>query len=334
MKHPSLFIILALSILTVSCNQSGFQTKETESREKAAVPVSIPDFNADSAYRYIDEQVAFGPRVPNTPAHDSAAVYLRDKLGSYADEVSIQTFKARAYDGKILQGQNIIGSFKPEHRSRVLLCAHWDSRPFADHDPDPKNHQTPIDGANDGASGVGVLLEIARQLSMQSPSVGVDIVFFDAEDYGPPQDHQKRGTGNWWALGSQYWANNPHDPDYFAKFGILLDMVGAYDARFYMEGYSMMYAPGVMKKVWNTAHRIGHQSHFIFEQMGYIDDDHKPINEILRIPTIDIIHMDENSSNSSFFEHWHTIHDTMDGISKATLKVVGQTVLTVVYEEK
>jgi Zn-dependent M28 family amino/carboxypeptidase len=246
----------------------------------------------------------------------------------------VQPFRARAYDGTILKGKNIIGSFNPGSKSRILLCAHWDSRPFADHDPDPDNHLTPIDGANDGGSGVGVLLEVARQMAMQRPHIGVDILLFDAEDYGPPQDHQKRGSGNWWALGSQYWARNPHDPDYYARYGILLDMVGGHNARFFMEGYSMMYAPGVLKKVWNTAHRAGFKQYFFFEQKGYIDDDHKPINEIMKIPTINIIHMDDASSNGSFFDHWHTIHDNMDAISKESLHVVGQTILTVIYEEK
>jgi len=334
MNRLFLYVILALSLSMGSCNQP--LNKSTGPNEKATTVerIQVPDFNADSAYRYIEEQVDFGPRIPNTPEHLAAATYLVNKLGSFADTVVVQEFKARAYDGTILNGKNIIGSFKPGHKSRVLLCAHWDTRPFADHDPNPENHLVPIDGANDGGSGVGVLLEIARQLELQSPQIGIDIIFFDAEDYGPPQDHQKRGSGNWWALGSQYWAKNTHDPDYFAKYAILLDMVGAHDARFYMEGYSQMYAPGILKKVWNTAHRIGFQDYFIFEQKGYIDDDHKPINEILKIPAIDIIHMDDASSNGSFFEHWHTIHDTMDAIGKGSLKVVGQTVLTVIYEER
>lgn len=333
MKNPSLYIFLAFAFLLTSCNEADPKSQGTKNKKKQAA-VSVPEFNADSAFKYIEDQVALGPRVPNTPAHESAAQFLKTKLGSYAHVVSFQPFKARAYDGSILNAKNIIGSFNPQHSSRILLCAHWDSRPFADHDPDPMNHQTPIDGANDGASGVGVLLEVARQFMLQNPKIGVDIIFFDAEDYGPPQDHQKRGSGNWWALGSQHWAKNPHNPDYYAKYAILLDMVGGHDATFYMEGYSMIYAPGILKKVWNTAHRIGYQSHFIFEQMGYIDDDHKPINEIMGIPAIDIIHMDNESSNNSFFEHWHTIHDNMDAISKTSLKVVGQTLLTVVYEEK
>jgi len=334
MKKIVLYFFLIIAIVFTSCNQSENRSSEGTHEKKAAITVKIPEFNADSAYQFVSDQVNFGPRVPNTSEHTAASKFLKDKLGSFSDTVFIQFFKARAFDGTILNGKNIIGSFNPALKSRILLCAHWDSRPFADYDPDPKNHLTPIDGANDGASGVGVLLEIARQLKIQKPKIGIDIIFFDAEDYGPPQDHQKRGQGNWWALGSQHWANNPHDFDYRAKYAILLDMVGGYDATFYMEGYSLAYAPEIVKKVWNTAHRIGYKHNFIFKQKGYIDDDHKPINEILMIPAIDIIHLNDETSDNSFFEHWHTTHDNMDAISKETLKIVGQTVLTVVYEGK
>jgi glutaminyl-peptide cyclotransferase len=218
--------------------------------------------------------------------------------------------------------------------NRIVVCAHWDSRPFADYDPDPENHNEPIDGANDGASGVGVLLEIARQLSSNSLRIGVDIIFFDLEDYGPPQDAQQRGQGNWWALGSQYWSKNPHQQNYNARFGILLDMVGAEDARFKMEGFSMLYAPDLVKKVWSIGNRLGYGDYFLFEQGGYIEDDHKYVNEIAKIPTINIIHLDSQSANGSFFDHWHTLNDTMENISPFTLKVVGQTVLTVIFNEK
>jgi Zn-dependent M28 family amino/carboxypeptidase len=322
-----------LMVVLIGCNQPPSDSSKKKERKKERT-LTIPDFNADSAYQFVNAQVAFGPRVPNTPEHDSAAKYLLATLGRFADTAFIQSFQTRAYNGTVLNGQNIIGSFKPEEKSRILLCAHWDSRPYADHDPDPSLHSTPILGANDGASGVGVLLEIARILKNNKSRIGVDIIFFDAEDYGPPQDHQRRGQGNWWALGSQYWANNPHDYDYFARYAILLDMVGGHDARFFMEGYSMNYAPGILKKVWKTAHQIGYKEYFIFEQKGYIDDDHRPINEILKIPAINIIHLDDQSSNGSFFEHWHTVKDSMDAISKESLKIVGQTVLTVVFEEK
>lgn len=334
MKLKLFCYILVLSSISIACNQTSRTKDNTKSGKKATASVKVPDFNADSAYQFIVDQVNFGPRVPNTEAHRSAGVYLADQLRKFSDTLIIQNFKTRAYDGTVLSGKNLIGSFNLSANSRIMLCAHWDTRPYADHDPNPTNHNTPIDGANDGGSGVGILLEIARLMAIERPKTGVDIILFDAEDYGPPQDHQKRTGENWWALGSQYWANNPHDYNYSAKFAILLDMVGAHDARFYMEGYSMTYAPGVLKNVWNTAHRIGYKNYFLFEQQGYIDDDHKAINEVLKIPAIDIIHLDETSSNSSFFEHWHTVNDKLDIISKESLKVVGQTVMTVVYEQK
>ena len=326
-----LFIFSALLLIS-ACGDNTKKPTRSE-RTKAKQQVVVPDFNSDSAYIFIEKQVAFGPRVPNTEEHANCAQFLHDKLRTYSDTAIIQSFKARAYNNTVLNGKNIIGSFNPENGNRILLCAHWDSRPYADYDLNPDNHQKPIDGANDGGSGVGVLLEIARQMSINRPEIGVDIVFFDVEDYGPPQELQRYGNNDW-GLGSQYWSRNPHNPDYTARYGILLDMVGATNATFLMEGHSMLYASGILKKVWTIGNRIGYTDYFLFESGGYIDDDHKYVNEIAKIPTIDIIHLNSESSGSSFFEHWHTLGDTMDKIDKETLKAVGQTLLTVIYEEK
>ncbi|MBN3035746.1 MAG: M28 family peptidase [Bacteroidales bacterium] len=337
MKYRCLFqIILVLAagaVLIPSCKsgREGERGKPSVKEEPAAI--EVPHFDADSAFEYVSRQVAFGPRVPNTPEHHACAEYLFGKLSEWCDTVIRQPFRARAFDGTVLNGVNIIGIFLPEHRTRVMLSAHWDSRPFADYDPDPEMHRTPIDGANDGASGVGVLLEVARQLSLQRPAIGVDLILFDAEDYGQPQDDQGRDHTDTWALGSQHWSRNPHHPGYRARFGILLDMVGAADARFYMEGFSMMYASGVVNKVWTLAARLGFSEYFLFEEGGYVTDDHYYVNTIREIPTIDIIHQDKNSANGSFFEHWHTIRDRLDVISPRTLQVVGQTVLAVIYQE-
>jgi hypothetical protein len=327
-----LIYIFSLLLLLNACGDN--KNKQTTARKTPAKQkVLIPDFNSDSAYLFVEKQVTYGPRVPNTKEHSNCAQFLFNKLKSYADTAMIQTFKTRAYNNNVLNGKNIIGAFNPENGNRILLCAHWDTRPYADYDENPDNHRKPIDGANDGASGVGVLLEIARQMNLSKPGIGVDIIFFDVEDYGPPQELQMHGS-NFWGLGSQYWSRNPHDPDYVARYGILLDMVGASNATFLMEGHSMLYAAGILKKVWTIGHRLGYSEYFLFEQGGYIDDDHKYVNEIIKIPTIDIIHLDSESSTSSFFEHWHTLGDTMDVIDKETLKVVGQTLLTVIFEEK
>ncbi len=321
-------LVLFTGFILISCSEGRKEGSSGDKAKKSTIQVSIPDFNADSAYEYINKQVDFSPRVPNTPAHQACAEYLLNKLNCYADTAFFQSFKSRAFSGATLNGKNIIASFNLNKPSRILLSAHWDSRPWSDKDTDPSKHKTPVDGANDGASGVGVIIEIARQLSMLKPGIGVDIILFDLEDYG---DYSNNDS---WGLGSQYWSKNMHNPDYRAKYGILLDMVGAKDAKFYMEGYSMMYASDIIKKVWTTAGRIGYGTYFIFEKVGYIDDDHLYVNQNSGIPMIDIIHLDNNSSNGSFFEYWHTTKDNMDAIDKEILKAVGQTMMTVIYEEK
>lgn len=324
--------ILAISLLLLpSCIDTPKEESDKERKNPKKEMIQVPVFNADSAYQFVANQVAFGPRVPNTEAHQKAALYLENTLQRFTRDVLVQSFQQRAFDGTVLNGKNIIAQFNIEQKKRVLLAAHWDSRPFADHDPDEANHHTPIDGANDGASGVGVLLEIARLMAMQAPDVGVDIVLFDLEDYGVPA-FKGESNNESWALGSQYWANNPLPMGYTANFGILLDMVGAENVSFRMEHYSMRYAPHIVKKVWKQAAVLGYDSIFLFEEGGYVMDDHIPVNEILRIPMIDIIHYDD-TRDSSFFPHWHTVNDNLDHIDKLSLRIVGETVTHVVYYE-
>lgn len=303
---------------------------ESQPKETATKQVFVPVFNADSAYSFIEQQLAFGPRVPNTNAHKKCGDWIVGKLKEYNATVTEQNANLRAYDGTNLKARNIIGSFNPELSSRILLCAHWDSRPWADHDPDPANHNKPVPGANDGASGVGVLLEIARLMSINDPGVGVDIVFFDAEDYGEPQEEQGY-YADAWALGSQYWSANPHVPGYTARFGILLDMVGAKNAVFTKEQFSRQFAPNIVRRVWQTAEKLGYNNLFVNKDSGPVTDDHYYINQIMRVPTIDIIDYGDDREKG-FFEYWHTIDDTIEQISRETLKGVGQTVITVVYE--
>lgn len=317
-----------MSLLACSCGQKTVNnTAVTQSYQQVS-----PDFNSDSAYSFVDKQVAFGPRVPNTEAHKACGDYLVSQLESFGAKVIEQKVDLKAFDGTVLHARNIIGSFSPEKSERVLLFAHWDTRPFSDHDPDEKKHRTPVQGANDGASGIGVLLEVARLLQAKTPDVGVDIIFFDAEDYGPPYFAENVSEGEWWCLGSQYWSKNPHVPGYKARFGILLDMVGAPDATFYKEELSRHYAKGIVEKVWSTARDLGHGKNFIDKDSGGITDDHVPVNQNRRIPSIDIIHLDMNT-DSGFGWYWHTSKDDMSNISKETLKAVGQTVLEVVYKE-
>jgi hypothetical protein len=339
MKISRIPVILLLAImLCVSCNNTNRnQTAGNEEKQKQEEPMKVPPFNADSAYRYVKAQVDFGPRVCNSAAHEKCAGFLISKLKQFCPDVIVQKGQVKAYNGTTLNFKNLIASYNPGTNNRILLCSHWDSRPFADHDSDVKKHNTPIDGANDGASGVGILMEIARQLSISKPATGVDIIFLDAEDYGPPEDQRRNeDTSDWWGLGSQFWAKNPHKANYYAKYGILLDMVGAPNATFLQEAFSMHYAPAIVKNVWNIAGRLGYADHFIFEGGDGIDDDHLYINKIMNIPTIDIIHLvkNNNTGRTDFYHTWHTTGDNLNSIDKATLDVVGKTLMAVIANEK
>jgi glutaminyl-peptide cyclotransferase len=315
-----------------ACSQEPEQTFSQENTEPKPV-IPVPVFNVDSAYHYVQQQVDFGPRVPNTAAHSATADFLVQKLESYGANVQIQSFEAPAYDGTPLALQNIIASFNPSVSKRILLAAHWDSRPFADKDSQHKHE--PIDGANDGGSGVAVLLELARLFQIQSPNVGVDIILFDGEDYGEPEGYEKSNESSnqvWWCLGSQYWAENKHQKNYMAYYGILLDMVGAEGAQFYREGVSMRAAPSVVKKVWGKAQELGHGRYFVYENSPEIVDDHIYVNYNAKIPMIDIIEY-APGSDTYFPPYHHTHQDNMEIISKETLQAVGETVANVVYAE-
>ena len=323
-----LYILFAAAM--ISCSQ----TPSSSSAKVESQPVkqqNVPAFDADSAWVFVENQVKFGPRVPNSEAHVACGNYLASELKRFGAQVYEQEATLTAYNGTQLKAKNIIGSFNPENSKRVLLFAHWDSRPYADHDKDPANHKKPIDGADDGASGVGVLLEMARQFSIKSPAIGIDIIFFDAEDYGTPE-FVKEYKENTWCLGAQFWAKNPHVKGYKADFGILLDMVGAKNASFFKEATSMRYAPQIVELVWSTARDLGYGKFFINAEGGAITDDHQYVILGRNIPCIDIIYTDPESDNG-FGPHWHTQNDTMDNIDRETLKAVGQTVLQVVYNQ-
>ncbi|WP_071147748.1 M20 family metallopeptidase [Bacteroides ihuae] len=330
MKSYYMFSLMSLVVFTtISCGSNKKSSEKTESIEQQ---VKAPEFDADSAYQYVKAQVDFGPRVPNTSEHVACGNYLAKKLADFGATVTNQYADLIGYDGKILKARNIIGSYNPENKKRILLFAHWDTRPWADNDPDEKNYHTPILGANDGASGVGALLEIARLINQKQPELGVDIIFFDAEDYGAPEFYEGKHKEEYWCLGTQYWAKNPHVQGYNARFGILFDMVGGKNATFYKESYSNKYAKNVVQKVWEKANSLGYGNYFIDEDGGGVTDDHLFVNTIARIPSIDIVPTDQKDGGFGYF--WHTVNDTMDVIDKATLKAVGQTVLEVIYNEK
>lgn len=321
-----LIIALAGTMALGSCHNKATQACRDNEAKQA---VEIPAFDADSAYEYMARQVKFGYRIPGTKAHKATAQWLESELQRHGATVITQQTTVTAYNGEQLPICNIIGSFSPEKGKRILLLAHWDSRPYADYDPNPANHRTPIDGANDGASGVGVLLEIARQIGSKLPNAGIDILFADAEDYGAPSWHADVSES--WALGTQYWATHPHKPGYRARYGILLDMVGAKEGVFYREQLSQYYAQPIVDKVWQCAEQLGYGHLFRNETGGAITDDHVYTNQA-GIPTIDIIQLDPNSA-TGFVPQWHTLDDNMSHIDKSVLKAVGQTVLTVIYEE-
>ena len=311
LKSKIVLVLLGLTFIVVGCGE------ELENSKKAIQKVERkkaerPPFSSDSAYHFIQTQVNFGPRVPNTLAHVAAGNYLAAGLGRFGFEITEQKTQVEAFDQTRLNITNIIGVYKPELNNRVLLFAHWDTRPNADEDTERVDE--PILGANDGASGVGVLLEVARQIQQQQPNIGVDIIFFDAEDYVG-----KGGNLEDYSLGSTYWANNPHKMGYSANFGILLDMVGSKDAMFAKEHYSMTYASTYVQHVWNIAEDLGHENHFNKRPTRHVGiDDHIPVNKIAKIPSIDIIQYDPETR--AFAPHWHTHNDNMEVIDKETLQ--------------
>ena len=275
----------------------------------------------------------FGPRVPGSQAQIECATWLTSKLRSFGADIIVQEATVKVFDGRSVPMKNIIARYQPEKSNRILLMAHWDSRPFADQDPDPAKHDLPIAGANDGASGAAVLLEIARGLQSMPTPLGIDIILFDVEDYGTPSGRDTDSKPEFWCLGSQYWAKNPHIQGYFARYGILLDMVGAPNAEFTMEEVSRNYARSVLDKVWKAGNKLGYGKFFTYRKTSPLIDDHLFINQIIGIPSIDIIQNDV-TTESSFGSFWHTQADNMSNISRETLSAAGKTVISVIYNEK
>ena len=308
------------------------QTKvETKTKYKK---VPVPKFDIETAYNSIEKQVSFGPRVPNSDGHEACKNWLVEEFKKYGADVIEQAFEAKVYTGTTLHSTNIIARFNPESKKRVLLSAHWDTRHIADQDADKTKQTVPILGADDGGSGVGVLLSIAKSLKENPMGMGIDIVLFDAEDHGYDNDNplDTKDYSKTWCLGSQYWSTHLHIPGYKAKFGINLDMVGSKNARFTLEEISMRAAGNVMRKVWKLGEEMGYGAYFVKEQTRGITDDHYFVNINAKIPTIDIINRPKGTS-SGFGHYWHTHKDNMGVISKKTLRAVGQTVLATIYNE-
>lgn len=313
--------------LLLSCQMGKSSNSESHKAVAEESQKLYAPFDADSAYRYVREQVAFGPRTPGSTAHRACGDWIVDKLKAWGLEVVEQGFDGKDYYGKPIRGRNIIASLLPEKSQRILLMAHWDTRQVGDEDPDTQKQGQAIDGADDGASGVAVLIELARQWSEHDPSVGIDFVFFDLEDGGHSGDNDS------WCLGSQYWASHPHVSGYRAQGGILLDMVGARAARFHWESYSKAYAAPLLMDLWEIARSLGHSQYFVQSDGGTMVDDHVPVIEKLGIPCVDIINYSTDGGRQGFGSHWHTHEDKLSIIDKATLQAVGQTVAHYIHKQ-
>lgn len=313
-------ILGLIPLLALSCSGKKNVTETADENVPASVGVT---FDADSAYSYIARQVEFGPRVSNTPAHRKTAEWLAGELRRHGACVSVQEGSVTDADGSDLPIRNIFGQFNPDSSYRLLLLAHWDTRPWADEDPDEKNHDRALDGANDGASGVGVLLEIARLLGKENPAMGVDILFVDAEDRGVHNNDES------WALGSRYFAANPVYEGYFPREAILLDMVGARGACFAKEQISVVNSSSLVERMWKAASDAGFGNYFPNIQGGAVTDDHV---ELLKagIPAIDIIDF-RPEGDTGFAPGWHTMGDNMSVIDKESLRAVGQSLLQFIY---
>lgn len=324
--------LLALMLLLNSCGSDPEPDTDVVPPQEEFKPVKVykvPAFDKDSAYTFVEAQVNFGPRVPNSPEHKACRDWLIAEFERLGLDVIPQDFKANAYDGTVINGTNIIGQHNPSEKRRIVIAAHWDTRHIADSPINTERQEEPILGADDGASGVGVILELARVLQNNPiEGLGVDFVLYDAEDYG------EMGADNpdSWGLGSQYWSRNLHRPAYRPMYGILLDMVGSKTPRFTKEQISRNFAPDLLNRVWRLAQGMGHGNLFVDIPTGVVLDDHYHVNTIAKIPMIDVINKPAGSE-TGFGHYWHTHDDNMDIISAETLGIVGQVMTAVIYRE-
>ena len=334
MKKTILLTAAASLLLFFACKSDNNESPATTTPVPATVApdysqVVIPEFSADSAYAYVAKQLSFGNRIPGSKGWAKCAEWLLTQMSRLCDTVIVQDFRAVLWNSDAVPGRNIIAQINPTAEQRILLAAHWDSRQWADHDPSADNHEKPVPGANDGASGVALLIEMARIMSTMPPSVGVDFIFFDVEDQGAPEGTITRDQNDW-CLGSQYWASHRHMPYASYPYGILFDMVGTHNPRFTKEGISRYFAAHLTDNLWAVAASLGYDNIFVNEATSEILDDHYFINTIARIPMVDIV---QNSGNISFFEHWHTVTDDLNSVNKETLRIVANVALKTLYAD-
>ena len=316
-----------LLLLCVSC---------VKQQQSSTTNSQLSTFSADSAYTYIAQQLAFGARVPGTQAHEACGDWLVNELARHGAQVKNQHGTMTNYAGKPQAIRNIVAILEGNTSHAILLCAHWDCRPWSDEEELYEDRFEPVMGANDGASGVGVILEMVRQLALRKAKgefiPTVQVVFFDCEDMGTPAHFTGSQRDHTWCLGSQYWAQQLkiQNSKFKINYGVLLDMVGDPSATFPKEYFSMQYARGYVEQLWRTAQRLGYGRYFVQQTTYYpITDDHYYVNTIAGIPCVDIIDYKTNTE-TGFAEWWHTQHDDIQNINKQTLQAVGETVLTTI----
>ena len=329
MKLQGAITMIASIIISLTGCSNTKNSSTTDATADTSGPVPRVAFSGDSAYSYVEAQCSFGPRVPNTEAHRRCGDYLLAQLRRHSSAVTEQCVDLRAYDGTTLKARNFVAEFYPDKPKRILLLAHWDCRPWADSDADVSKHRQPVMGANDGASGVGVALEVARLLAANEPTVGVDILLTDAEDWGDREGDSEDS----WALGTRYWASNPHREGYvYPTSGILLDMVGDANAQFLKEYFSYRSDAKTVSTLWALAAQLGHGDRFVNDYGGAITDDHVEIIAA-GIPCIDIIDQRKDLP-TGFCPQWHTTDDVMRHISPSTLAAVGETLTAYIFGMK
>lgn len=323
------YILFATAFFS-GCKKAGWESRQENTTPPKETPaVQVPRFDRDSAMVYLAKQLEFGPRVPNTEGHRQCRDWLLVQMETFGAKVIRQDFTVKAYTGENLKATNIIAQYRPEEERRILLAAHWDTRHISDSPLNTGDKSKPVMGADDGASGVAVLLEVARQLQQAPIDFGVDIVFFDVEDYGEDNGNDM----NSWGMGAQHWARNLHyTTGVRPVYGILLDMVGGKGARFGKEQISLQYAAPVVNKIWSLAQNMGYGNLFVNDQVSAVTDDHYFVNTIAGIPMIDIISRPKDTP-TGFPAHWHTDKDTLESIDPNTIRVVGQLMLAVIYRE-
>ncbi len=288
-------------------------SESADNAQAAPLPLAAREFNGEAAMGYVRRQMAFGPRVPGTAAHRAAGDWLVAELRQRADTVLVQTWTHTTADGKRLPMRNVFARFNPAATRRVLYLAHWDSRPIAEKATAPEDRAKPTPGANDGASGVAILLGVADALKARPADLGVDLLFVDGEDWGDFD------TDTDVLIGSRYFAANL-PTGYAPEFGVLFDMVGKPDALFLYESNSMRAAPEVLQLVWGTAARLGYGASFPTREYGAITDDHVPLIQ-RGLKVIDVIDLD--------YAYHHTPEDTEDKVSVQTLQIVGDVAVAV-----